>query len=75
MMNTTLSRTKRKDVLIVIEHVVKQCVMEGYVKATEKSLTTSGTTVLADSRTYQLVWYLAQQTGVVNHLGLSNLLK
>ncbi len=43
---------------IVTVRVVKLCVTDVYLKVTEKSLTMSAPTVLADSRTYQLVWYL-----------------
>jgi hypothetical protein len=59
-MNTKVRLSKRKDVRTEIVHVVKLSVRGAYIKVTEKSLTTSGTTVLGDLRTYQLVWYLGQ---------------
>jgi len=40
-----------------------------YVKAMEKSLTTSASTVQVHWTAYQLGWFLAQQTGAGNLLG------
>ena len=51
---------------IVTGLVVKHYVTAGFVKAMEWRLTTSDTTVLGDSRTYQLVWLLASKIAHVN---------
>ena len=60
-MTIKVLRLKRNGEPIVIELDVKHSVTAVYLKVTEKSLTMSAPTVLADSRTYQLVWYLATQ--------------
>jgi hypothetical protein len=65
-----LNQNKRNAVLTEILHVAKHSGRVAYVKVTEKSLTMSASTVLGDSRTYQLAWYLVQLTGVGNRLGL-----
>jgi hypothetical protein len=48
-------------VKIVTELDVRQCVRGLYIKAINVRLTTSDTTVLGDSRTYQLGLLVAQQ--------------
>ena len=53
-------RNKRNDVQIEIVRVVKLSVTDVYLKVTEKSLTMSAPTVLADSRTYQLASLVVQ---------------
>lgn len=48
------------------ELVVKQCARGVYIKATEKSLTTSGPIGRGLWITYQLVWSLDARTGAVS---------
>jgi hypothetical protein len=53
-------RNRLLAVSLVTERGVRRFVRGVYVKVTEKSLTTSDSTVLAHSTTYQLVWSLAE---------------
>jgi ABC-type polysaccharide/polyol phosphate transport system ATPase subunit len=64
---------KRKDVLIVMQHAVRQNARAVYVKVTEKRLTTSEATELGVLRTLQLGLYLEQQIGVVSRNGAETL--
>jgi hypothetical protein len=75
MTHTKVFLLKRKDAQIVIEHVVTLWPRALYIKVTEKSLITSDTTVLADSRVWQLGSLVVTQTGLGNLLALKLHLK
>lgn len=60
-MSTTVHPHRKSGELIATVHVVKLSVTDAYIKVTEKSLTMSAPTVMADLRTYQLVWSVAMQ--------------
>jgi hypothetical protein len=62
--------SRRKGVQIVIARVALLNVRAVYIKATEKSLTMSGTTGEVVLRMSQLAWYLVMRTGFGNHLGI-----
>ena len=53
------SQNKRKGVRIVIEQIEKLNVRAVYVREMAVRWTIKDPTVLGDSRTYQLVWYLS----------------
>jgi hypothetical protein len=66
-MITKVHHSRKNDVQTEIVRVVKLCVTDVYIKVTEKSLTMSAPTVVGDSRTYQLAWYLVTQIVYGNH--------
>jgi hypothetical protein len=63
-------RYKRKDERTEIGLVVKRYVRGVFISMTERSLTMSASTVLADSKTYQLVWLVVTRTGLGSRLGI-----
>lgn len=57
---------KRNDGQTEIVQELKQCATVVYVKVTEKSLTTSGSTGQVAYAVYQLVWSVGMRTGYGN---------